>query len=327
MSSRHHAARNASDFVQLLREFLDAYQQLGEVFEQVGSVEISSDESGIRFERLAGVVGDDDRAVLFRLKERSHGLFRSEGYSSLAVRREALFDLTVGALFHEAMKLRESLYEREVYSPRLASLREANEDDPDELFGEFERLLDKSGGRIDQIVAEVRILLAQTRDQFRRVLIERAGERGVTRCLVSRRRAVSEAFPEGFEGLMEAMHGDLATGLIEASHSLLDSAYFVEAGKTLREAARVAEDVRPEVGQLECYAEGMQAFLEGDYAGSITTLEGWVDSGGHVGEREFAKRAAACLGRVGRLVDNDTEGAEIVDAAKQLQLRLETASL
>ena len=39
-------------------------------------------------------------------------------------------DLTVGALFHAAMKLRESLYQREVYAPRLASLRAAKEEVP-----------------------------------------------------------------------------------------------------------------------------------------------------------------------------------------------------
>lgn len=318
MPSRNHAARNASDFVQLLREFLDAYSRLSGVFGEDGEV---------CFETLAEVVGDDDRAALYRLKERSHGLFRTEEYASAAVRREALFDLTVGALFHEAMKLRESLYQREVYAPRLASLRDASADEPDALFGEFDRLLEKSGGRLDQVVSEVRVLLAQTRDQFRRVLIERAGERGVTRCLASHREAVVTAFPEGFKGLMERMHGDVATGLIEASHALLDSAYFIEAGKTLREASREADANRTEINQLQRYAEGMQFFLDGEYKASITAIEGWVDCSGHVGEREFARRAGACLGRVGRLADNDTEGAEIVDAAKQLQLRLEMPSL
>ncbi len=317
MPSRNLAARNASDFVQLLREFLDAYSQMSGVF---------GDDGEVFFDTLASVVGDDDRAVLYRLKERSHGLFRSDGYASAAVRREALFDLTVGALFHEAMKLREGLYQREIYAPRLASLRAASPDEPDALSLEFDRLIEKSGDRLDLVISEVRTLLAQTRDQFRRVLIERAGERGVTRCLVSRRESVATAFPEGFSGLMEKMHGDVATGLIEASHALLDSAYFVEAGKTLKEASRESESTRMEITQLQHYAEGMQSFLDGDYSASIATIEGWVDCGGHVGEREFARRAAACLGRVGRLVDSDAEGTGIVAAAKQLQLRLETPS-
>ena len=122
----------------------------------------------------------------------------------------------MGSLFHEAMKLRESLYQREVYAPRLASLKAASDEDTDELFAEFERILGKAASRLNEVVAEIRILLAQTRDQLRRLLVERAAERVVTRFLLRRREAVSETFPEGFDGLLEAMHSDVATGLVES---------------------------------------------------------------------------------------------------------------
>lgn len=316
MSPRSDAARNASDFVQLLREFLAASSDFADAF---------GAEEALTFEALASTVGDDPGSSLYRLKERSHALFRSEGLGSAAVRREVLFDLTVGALFHASMKLRESLYQRDVYAPRLASLREAIEGEPDALFGEFERLLERSGARVDEGISEVRILLAQTRDQFRRMLVERAGERGVTRCLLSRREEVAASFPEGFAGLIEKMHGDLATGLIEAARALLHSAYFTEATKTLREASREDGAPRAEIEQLMRYAEGMQAFLDGDYAGSIAALERWVDLEGPADGRRFARRAASALSRLGRLVENEGEGAAVLDAAKQLQGRLEAA--
>lgn len=320
MSSRSDAARNASDFVQLLREFLAAHRALSQVLATPSSEDI-------HFESLAAVVGDDDRAVLFRLKQLSHAQFRSEAFASEAVRREALFDLTVGSLFHEAMKLRESLYQREVYAPRLASLRAATQGEPDATFSEFDRLLSRSGSRIDEVASEVRILLSQTREQFRRVLVERAGDRLVTRCLLGQRELVSAVFPDGLEGLLSEMHGDVAIGLVEGAHALVDSAYFVEAAKTLREAARIENAPRTEITQLERYAEGMQAFLDGDYPASIAALETWVGIDGHAGEPELARRAAAALGRLGRLVDNDDEGTALVDAAKRLQLGLEAPSV
>lgn len=319
MSSRGEAARQASDFVQLLREFLQAYAALRGVFG-------GATPEDLGFETLARVVGDDDGSVLYRLKQRSHALFRSEAFASPTVRHEALFDLTVGSLFHEAMTLRESLYQRDVYQPRIASLRAASGDDPDPLFGEFERLLAKSGDRLEEVVAEVRILLAQTRDQFRRVLVERAGERGVTRCLLRMREQVDAAFPEGFDGLLEAMHGDVATGLIEAARSFLESAYFVEAARALREAERVSRAPRGEIGQLVRYADGMQAFLDTDYPRSLAALEAWADLRGPDEERELARRAVAVLGRVERLVGNEPGDARVVDAAKQLQLRLEAST-
>jgi hypothetical protein len=262
------------------------------------------------------------------LKERSHKLFRADGPGETeSVRREALFDLAVGSLFHEAMKLRESLYQREVYAPRVAALRAAAEDhEAEDLFLEFERILDRSVGRIREVVAEVRILLAQTRDQLRLLLIERAGERIVTRFLLSRRAQVDATFPEGFEGLLQATHGATVTGLVEASRSLLESAYFVEATRTLREAARYEGAPRNEIDHLALYAEGMQAFLDEDYAASLVALEAWVDLGAHEIERDFARLAASALSRLGRLVDEETGGEAIAAQAKELQLRLETVS-
>ncbi|MEM9176089.1 MAG: hypothetical protein AAGC67_12710 [Myxococcota bacterium] len=317
MPPRSDAAQQSSEFVQLLREFLTASSELAAVFDG---------EDGLDFASLARVVGDDPAASLFRLKERSHALFRTEGLTSEAVRREVLFDLTVGALFHAAMKLRESLYQREVYAPRLASLRAATDGDPDALFSEFEGLLERSAGRVDEGISEVRILLAQTREQFHRMLVERADERGVVRCLLRRREFVDATFRGGFTALLEEMYGSVSAGFVEAARALLHSAYFVEASQVLREAAREMASPSPEIDQLDRYAEGMQAFLDGEYAASIAALEAWADLGGPEEGRRFARRAASALSRVGRLVENDAEGASIVDAAKQLQGRLESSA-
>jgi hypothetical protein len=311
---------DVSNFVQLLREFLTAHAELRGIFS-----EYSDDK--IPFAKIRALVGDDDRAVLYRLKEKSHALFRAHGIATRAVRREALFDLAVGSLFHEAMKLRETLYQREVYAPRVASLREAADEESDELFKEFDRILENSVSRLGEVVSEVRALLDQTRDQLRRLLIERSGDRVVTRCLLSRREQVDAAFPEGFMGVLEVMHGNTVTGLVEGARALLESAYFVEALAALREADQDPDAPRAELEQLRLYADGMQAFLNGDYTTSIATLGAWADLGAHGHERDFAGLAASVLGRVGRLVEDDQDGDAIVDRAKQLQLRLESTSV
>ncbi len=309
---------DTSHFVQLLREFLTAHAELRGIFSTYADDEIP-------FARIRALVGDDDRAVLYRLKEKSHALFRAHGLATRAVRREALFDLAVGSLFHEAMKLRETLYQRQVYAPRVASLRQAADEESDALFDEFDRILDKSIARLGEVVSEVQALLVQTREQLRRLLVERAGDRVVTRCLLSRREQVDAAFPEGFLGVLEAMHGDAVTGLVVGARALLESAYFVEAGATLREADWALSAPHDELEQLGLYAEGMQAILDGDYARVITTLETWADLSAHQHEPGFACLAASVLGRLGRLVEDDEEGAQLVDSAKQLQLRLESA--
>jgi hypothetical protein len=306
-----------ANFLQLLREYLSAHAELATIFEQFT-------DDKIPFAAIRALVGDDDRAVLYRLKEKSHALFRSHGVATRAVRREALFDLAVGSLFHETMKLRESLYQREVYAPRVASLREAADEESDALFAEFDRILDKSISRLGEVVSEVRALLAQTRDQLRRLLVERFQDRAVTRCLLSRREQVDATFPEGFLGLLEAMHGDSVTGLIEGARALLDSAYFVDAAAALDEAGQSPAAPRAELEQLRLYANGMQAFLDGDYATSLTNLESWADLGAN--ESNFARLAAAALGRLGHLVEGEENGVEIARRADRLHAQLETPS-
>ncbi len=308
-----------SNFVQLLREFLTAHAELRGIFSEYK-------EDKIPFAKIRALVGDDDRAVLFRLKEKSHALYRAHGLATRAVRREALFDLAVGSLFHEAMKLRETLYQREVYAPRVASLRAAADLESDELFDEFDRILGKSVSRLGEVVSEVRELLVQTGDQLRRLLIARSGDRLVTRCLLSRRAQVDATFPEGFSGLLEAMHGNTVTGLVEGARALLESAYFGEAKAALDEAGEDADAPRAELEQLGLYADGMQAFLDGDYSTSIATLEVWVDLGAHDDERDFARLAASVLGRLGRLVEDVDSGTAMTARAKRLQLRLASTS-
>jgi hypothetical protein len=301
----------------VLREYLTAHAELAGIFSRYKDDEIPF--AGIRV-----LVGDDDRTVLFRLKEKSHALFRSRGIATRAVRREALFDLAVGSLFHETMKLRETLYQREVYAPRVDSLRAAADEESDALFREFDRILGKSISNLTEVVSEVRALLVQTRDQLRRLLVERYQDRVVARCLLNRREQVDTTFPEGFTGLLEAMYGDFGTGLIEGARALLESAYFVEAATALEEAGKSPAAPRAEIEQLGLYAGGMQAFLDGDYPASLSRLEAWADLGAN--EPDFARLAAAALGRLGHLVEGEENGADIALRAKQLHLRLEAAA-
>lgn len=315
-SANSDPAGQSADFVQLLREFLAGYTAFVELFAEHGIHDIP-------FAKIRDLVGDDEGAVLFRMKEKSHALFRTDEYASEVVRHEALFDLALGSLFHEAMKLRESLYQREVYGPRVALLREAADESSEALIVEFDRILGKSVARQGEVVSEVRVLLSQTRDQLRRLLLERSGDRRVTRCLLSRRAQVDAVFPEGLSGLLRAMHGNAVTGLIEGARALLESAYYLEALETLQAARAEPNAPIGEICQLELYAEGMQAVLDGRYARSIETLSAWADLEGHGQEREFARLAASVLGRLGPLLRDDPDAAIRIARAKTLQQRID----
>ena len=87
--------------VEVVRDFLEVHQLMRRIFAQFRSGELGFDE-------LGELVSDDERSVLFRLKERCHALFRPGNGVRAATDREALFDLAIGSLFHEAMKFREN---------------------------------------------------------------------------------------------------------------------------------------------------------------------------------------------------------------------------
>ena len=106
--------------------------------------------------------------MLYRLKERTHALFRGPGgIVRGSTHREALFDLAVGSLFHEAMKLRENLYQREVYGPRVRALQTEAGEESKALFDEFEKMLGAVDDRLDEGVRELETLVQQTADQLR----------------------------------------------------------------------------------------------------------------------------------------------------------------
>ena len=123
-----------SDLVYIVRDFLIVHRMFRDVTARYWS-------GALRFEQVQALVGDSEESVLFRLKERCHALFRADSEGEVVrVGPEALFDLAVGSLFHEAMKFRESLYQRDVYGPKVRALSSASEPEVSLLFREFERI-------------------------------------------------------------------------------------------------------------------------------------------------------------------------------------------
>ena len=88
-----------SDLVDIVRDFIVVHQRFEILFARFR-------EGSLKFEEVRRLVADSDSSVLFRLKERVHGLFRDRDPDEPLRRGEALFDLAVGSLFHEAMKFR-----------------------------------------------------------------------------------------------------------------------------------------------------------------------------------------------------------------------------
>ena len=152
--------------VDIVRDFIVVHRRFERLFEQFRA-------GNLQFEDVKLLVADSDSSVLFRLKERVHGLFRDRGPDLPLRRGEALFDLAVGSLFHEALKFRENLYQLEVYGPRVRALRAEGSDD-DDLLAEFAKILRGASDRLGESLRETETLLQQTRKQLPALLRDAA---------------------------------------------------------------------------------------------------------------------------------------------------------
>jgi hypothetical protein len=293
-----------SGLVEIVREFVVAHRLLRRVAERYRAGELAFDEVG-------ELVGDDDRSVLFRLKERCHALFRGQPGNG-EIGAAALFDLAVGSLFHEAMKFRENFYQRASYGPKVRALRRAAVRDESGLLTEFEKLIGAAGVRIDESLQELDTLLGQTTAQFRVLLAAHSDEGALARVVTARSQELAEVFGCPPEALLAELYGSPAEAWARAGRSFVASGFFPEAAAALREAARLGHRA-PEDARLVAFAEGMAAYLEGRYADTVRHLDDWLAGAPAVpdaGEGPLARQAAAALSRVGALAGGGTPEAE-----------------
>ena len=296
--------------VHIVRDFLAVHRLMQDL--------VARHRDGLlRFEDLRELVGDDERSVLFRLKERCHAAFRisAEG-DGVALQREALFDLTVGSLFHEAMALRENFYQREVYGPRVQALRSRAGGDAPELFEEFDRLLDSVAARLEEGLAESLVLLAQTVEQLRLLIGVHRDDGAVVRFLIENPARVEAVFERPLDTLLAETHGGTADAYRLAGGSYLDSGYYAAAVAAFERALErdaPCADLLP----LLTYARGMDAYLRRDYESCLTALGGWADSKDAAAPSRLGLARDAIAG-IARLAEADGGARVAADAASLL---------
>jgi len=303
--------------VDIVRDFFEVHRSLGVIFERYRRGEL-------HFEEVESQFSDDEASPLFRLKERCHALFReAPDTSSLPRHGEVLFDLAVGSLFHEAMKFRESFYQREVYGPRVRALREEAGAEAEELFREFEKILATVSVRLEEGLAETEALLSGTAEQLVVLIQQHRGNGHVARFLIEHSEAVAQVFAQGLDALLTAIYGGPADGFALAGRSYLSSGYYGESEQALAQAISRGGD-RRSLEAASAYARGMAAYLEGNYETSVTELANWADTDPKP-EIPMAELAAGALVKIDQLAVGDDK-PELVAAATRLATRLSEAA-
>lgn len=298
--------------IDIVRDFLLADRLMRDLL-------VRFSNGALRFEEVQELVSDTESSVLFRLKEHCHALFRRDRTAGdVRMPREALFDLAVGSLFHEAMKFRENLYQSTVYGPRVRALKREAGSGADELFREFERILSLAESRLVEARAETETLLARTREQFRGLLVAHRDNGIVTRYLIAHQPLVEDVLPDGIDHLLTEIHGSPSAGYERAARSWLETGHFTEARAALTNARGRGADAAT-MDRLITYAEAMDACVGGRYAAAVSGLTKWIDAVPTFEEAAFIDHAGAAMRRIAEIRAGQPEG----NAAGALARRFE----
>ena len=217
--------------VEIVRHFLLAtrtFRQLLEKYKQ-GSMPFSD---------LAKLVDDRGESILYALKESCQNLFRHS--SSPVSQKEQIFDLTIGSIFHLAMRLREDLYQLEVYGPKYSKLGAVGgrPQEQENLIQKFRKIISRTQESFTEGVEEINVLFQDVFRQFQELLEEYRESGLLARFLLEEGDLLKEVFGiNGVEDVFRTLNGSKeAQGYRLAGESYFQSAFYARAVKAFTRA-------------------------------------------------------------------------------------------
>ena len=198
-------------------------------------------EGYLRFLDIGSWVDDKGHSLLYSVKEQCHAIFRYIETGPLH-KKEWLLDLAIGSIFHEAMKLRENLYQIEIYRPKYLQykLRAGKSAYEKSYLQQFERIISKADQGLGEGMEETQSLFQDATAQLIDFFKESAGNKYLVRFLLENRpllrkvygsKKAKEIFNVMFEkGLLDA-YSFAGRSYLESEHYDLSSKYFSNALK------------------------------------------------------------------------------------------------
>ncbi len=195
-------------------------------------------EEQLFFATIEDFVDDRGRSCLFRLKEMCHDIFRNSNEASY---KEKLYDITVGYTFHEAMKLRENLYQLEYYRPQCDMALEDLSDQERKIVNEIGGLVKKAKTRMKEGFKEVAILADELIRQLKDLIILYKGNYLLPRFLYEYEKTLVKIYGrKGFEEILRTAYADGKPLLVfKTANSYLESEYFDTARKLFKRIIRM----------------------------------------------------------------------------------------
>jgi hypothetical protein len=240
--------------VEIVRHFLLAFRTFRQIYAEY-------QKGSLCFSGLAKLVDDRGQSILFTLKGDCHSLFRRNeaGVSE----KEQFFDLTVGTLFHMAMKMREDLYQLEFYGPKVSRLSEKKEGSPgkESLIPQFQGLLSRARSSLKEGMEEMDLLLGGALPQFQNLLREYRENGLLLRFFLEEKDLLQEVWGErALETLLDPIYGpDSARPDHLAGESYFQGAFYARAVQSFSRALE-KNPADAEVQFMLQLSQGMEQF-------------------------------------------------------------------
>jgi hypothetical protein len=181
----------------------------------------------LTFLMVEDFVDDRGKSCLYRLKQMCHELFRN---THEAAYKEKFYDITVGYVFHEAMKLRECIYQLEHYKPEYNLLINSEELTAGEkkVIREFDALIKKAQKRLAEGLKEVKTLVRELTSHMKDLIKIYGDNYLLPRFILENERSFISIYGKnGYRDLLEEIYEEgRVTLILKAALSYLDSEYY-----------------------------------------------------------------------------------------------------
>ena len=231
-------------------------------------------EGKLRFSDIGDWVDDRGQSLLYTLKEQSHSLFRI-GAKGPVQKNEWLLDLAIGSIFHEAMKLRENIYQMEVYRPRYLQFKSrmgrTPHDYEKDYLQQFERIISRAEQGVQEGMEETRSLFKDAIEQLTDFLKKNPENPYLIRFLLEHEPLLQRVY--GDRRAKEVFHLMFKKGSLDAysvaGRSYLQSGHYDLASLYFSKASKMEPD-NHELQFFMNFSLGMKAYYRNAYSKTMS---------------------------------------------------------
>ncbi len=298
--------------VEIVRHFLLAFRTFRQIYEEY-------QKDSLCFSGLAKLADDRGQSILYTLKEDCHSLFRRNemGVSE----KEQIFDLTIGTLFHMAMKMREDLYQLEFYGPKVSRLSEKKEEPQEKgnLIPQFQGLISRARSSLKEGMEEMDLLLMGVLPQFQNLLREYRENGLLIRFFLEEEDLLREVWGErAWETLLDPIYGaDSAHPDRLAGESYFQSAFYSRASQAFSRALE-KNPADEEVQFMHLLSHGLDQFYSFAPLPALKSFEKCLSL---AVKKEFLARYQERIYNVCRRVEQEFPGRRKSDLNRDLAKR------